>query len=78
MTIVRDAKILLVTGGHPYERDPFLSMFSSLEGVQYDEVSHPHAQARFAPASASDYDAMVFYDFGLIITPAASTKTTPT
>jgi type 1 glutamine amidotransferase len=68
-----DTRVLLITGGHPYEREPFLSMFSALEGIRFDEVIHPNAQARFVPASANVYDAMVFYDFGQTISPEAKT-----
>jgi type 1 glutamine amidotransferase len=58
----RDLTILLLTGGHPYERAPFLELFDGLDGIRYDEVQFPAAAERFAHAIPA-YDAFVFYDF---------------
>lgn len=55
-------RILLVTGGHDYEQGPFLEMFRSFDGVTFEHVMHPQAQARFAPEAAKAYDVVVMYD----------------
>jgi type 1 glutamine amidotransferase len=58
----RDLTILLLTGGHPFERAPFLELFDSLDGIHYEEAQLPAAAERFTQSSAA-YDAFVFYDF---------------
>jgi uncharacterized protein len=55
-------RILLVAGGHEYEREPFLDLFRSLSGITFQHVEHPQAQAWFKPASAASYDVVVLYD----------------
>lgn len=44
--------VLLVTGGHPFERAPFFAMFDSLPGVVWTG----------APAPTTGHDVVVFYD----------------
>lgn len=53
--------ILLVTKGHPFERDAFFSMFDGLD-VNWTHVEQPAARVFFEPAFAQDYDALVMYD----------------
>jgi hypothetical protein len=59
---VADKEILLITKGHPFERDAFFSMFDALPGVNYTHVEQPAAQVFFDPALAAAYDAFVLYD----------------
>jgi len=40
-------EILLVTKGHPFEREPFFALFDGLEGVNWTHVEQPAAQALF-------------------------------
>ena len=54
--------ILLVTKGHPFEREPFFETFDALEGVEWTHVEQPAAQALFDVRYARDYDAYVMYD----------------
>jgi hypothetical protein len=54
--------ILLVTKGHPYERQPFYQIFDDMEGVDYTLVEQPTAQALFCVEEGSRYDAYVMYD----------------
>ena len=54
--------ILLVTKGHPYERQPFYQIFDDMEGVDYTLVEHPAARALFSVDEGRDYDAYVLYD----------------
>ncbi|MBM4206410.1 MAG: ThuA domain-containing protein [Gammaproteobacteria bacterium] len=54
--------ILLVTKGHPYERQPFYQMFDDMDGVDYTLVEQPAAQALFSIEEGRAYDAYVLYD----------------
>ena len=62
MTQNAEQNILLVTKGHPYEREPFYAIFDDMPGVDWTLVEQPAAQALFAPAQAEPYDAFVLYD----------------
>lgn len=53
--------ILLVTKGHPFEREPFFNIFDEMQ-VNWTHVEQPAARLFFSPAQAQDYDAMVMYD----------------
>ena len=55
-------EILLVTKGHPYEREPFYAVFDELEDVNWTLVEQPAAQALFNVDEAAAYDAFVLYD----------------
>ena len=55
-------EILLVTKGHPYEREPFYAVFDGLPDVNWTLVEQPAAQALFNVTEAQAYDAYVMYD----------------
>ena len=55
-------EILLVTKGHPFEREPFFALFDAMEGVNWTHVEQPAAQALFNVKQARRYDAYVHYD----------------
>jgi len=55
-------EILLVTKGHPYEREPFYAVFDDMENVNWTLAEQPAAQALFNVTEAQDYDAYVMYD----------------
>jgi type 1 glutamine amidotransferase len=55
-------EILLVTKGHPFEREPFFALFEALPGVGFTHVEQPAAQALFNVRHARRYDAFVLYD----------------
>jgi uncharacterized protein len=57
-----DREILLVTKGHPFEREPFFAMFDEMPGVGWTHVEQPAAQALFDVRHAAPYDAFVLYD----------------
>ncbi|NBC22926.1 MAG: ThuA domain-containing protein [Gammaproteobacteria bacterium] len=54
--------VLLITKGHPFEREPFFAVFDQLAGVRWTHVEQPAAQALFDPEHAAAYDAFVLYD----------------
>jgi type 1 glutamine amidotransferase len=53
--------ILLVTKGHPFERDAFFRLFDAID-VNWTHVEQPAARVFFSPEFAADYDALVMYD----------------
>jgi hypothetical protein len=59
---VADKEILLITKGHPFERDAFFNVFDAMDGVNWTHVEQPAAQVFFDPELASAYDAFVLYD----------------
>ncbi len=65
MSILRydDARrILVVTKGHPFERDAFFAMLERWPDLATTAVEQPAAQAFFAPAAAASWDAFLLYD----------------
>ena len=57
-----NVKILIITGGHDFEREPFFKMFSDMKNVVFDTVSHPSANALYSSSKMDDVDVLVFYD----------------
>ena len=55
-------EVLLVTKGHPYEREPFYAVFDDMAEVNWTLVEQPAAQALFNVSQAKAYDAFVCYD----------------
>ena len=56
-------RVLLVTGGHEFETNAFLTFFKSLPGVSVQWAQQPQAQALFKADAAKSYDTIVLYDF---------------
>ena len=59
---VRDARVLVVTGGHPFEMEPFLDVFREMDGIEWEHVQPPEAQDCFRGENAGKWDAIVCYD----------------
>ncbi|HOW65088.1 MAG TPA: ThuA domain-containing protein [Candidatus Paceibacterota bacterium] len=55
-------KVLVITGGHDFEREPFFKMFQENSGIKFQAVEHPRAFEHFKPAAAQQYDVVVLYD----------------
>ena len=55
-------KVLLVTGGHPFEMEPFLDVFRALAGISCEHVQPPEARECFRGDQAGLWDAIVCYD----------------
>ncbi|MEA1878521.1 MAG: ThuA domain-containing protein [Bacteroidota bacterium] len=55
-------KILIITGGHEYDRENFVEMFESFEGIEFDEAIQPEANQIYASDSIDQYDVLVYYD----------------
>ena len=57
-----DPHLLVLTGGHPYERDPFFALFDAIAPGRWTHAPQPDAQRLLNPAACADFDAIVFYD----------------
>jgi len=55
-------RVLIVTGGHDFEREPFFEMFRGFEGIDFKEAVHPSADSLLNPGLRQSFDAVVFYD----------------
>jgi len=54
-------KVVVVTGGHDFEREPFFKMLDSIEGITYTEAIQKDHSELFEDISGWDYDVIVFY-----------------
>lgn len=59
---VQPLRVLIVTGGHEFERPQFFAMFDAMKGITWKEAVQPEANQRYAPDAAKDYDVLVLYD----------------
>ncbi|MCX6880154.1 MAG: ThuA domain-containing protein [Verrucomicrobia bacterium] len=64
-------RVLVVTGGHGFEREPFLQMFKDNPDITFTVVEHPQAHAMFKAEAAQAYDVVVLYDMWQQIDAAA-------
>jgi type 1 glutamine amidotransferase len=55
-------QVLVITGGHAFERAAFFEMFDSFPDMVYDEVVQPQANDIYASPDIDKYDVIVFYD----------------
>ena len=55
-------RVLLVTGGHGFDREPFDRFINSLSGISVTEVRHPNALSMFRQENRSSYDVVLLYD----------------
>jgi len=58
----RPIRVLVIVGGHDYERDPFAAMWAALPGVEWTLAEHPDAHRLLAPGEAARFDVITFYD----------------
>jgi len=54
--------ILIVTGGHDFEREAFFQMFDEMPGIDYQELMHPDANHIYDSPRINAYDVLLFYD----------------
>lgn len=54
-------KVAVLTGGHGFERKPFLEMFDSFKGIKYVEVQLKDHSEIFEDISDWDYDVIAMY-----------------
>ncbi len=56
--------LLVLSGGHHYEREPFAELLSSLGEWDLTHLIHPEAEEAVAEGAARNTDAVLFYDMG--------------
>lgn len=54
--------LLVVVGGHPFDRNAFAAMFASMDGVAATFVDQPAAAQLMSPEAMRGFDALVLYD----------------
>lgn len=54
--------LLVLSGGHPYEAEPFAALLASLKGWRVEHLVHPEAEAAVADGAAEHAHALLFYD----------------
>ena len=64
-------RVLVVTGGHAFEKEPFFKLFQDNPDITYQAVEHPNAHALLKAEAAKQYDVIVTYDYGQQITEEA-------
>jgi len=67
-------RILVVTGGHEFEQEPFFRLFQDNPEITFQAVEHPKAHAWFKPEAAKNYDVLVLYDMHQEISDDAKTN----
>jgi type 1 glutamine amidotransferase len=55
-------RILVMTRGHPFNREDFFAIFDAMDGIEACAIEQPASQAFFNPELAADYAAFVLYD----------------
>ena len=54
--------ILIVTGGHDFEREVFFQMFDEMPGIDYQEFIQPEANLLYDSTLMEKFDVLLFYD----------------
>jgi len=62
-------RVLVVTGGHGFDRKPFYNVFDSIPTITYDTLVQPQANVLIASPEVKKYDVLVFYDLVDLISP---------
>ena len=55
-------RVAVLTGGHPFEAEPFFAVFDALPEIDWTHVAQPDALEVLQPDGAADFDAIVLYD----------------
>ena len=66
-----DAKleVVVITGGHAFEHDPFFKIFDEMKDIHYVEAIQKDQSELFEDISGWNYDVMVFYNMGQEMSP---------
>ena len=62
-------RVLLTTGGHGFEAEPFYALFDALENVQYTKAELPKDADLLKPGLEKKFDCIVMYDMVPRISP---------
>lgn len=64
-------RVLVVTGGHDFEREPFFKLFKDNPDITFRAAEHPKAHPLLKADAATDWDVLVLYDMHQPITDEA-------
>ena len=64
-------QVLVITGGHGFEKEPFFKLFQENPAITYQAVEHPKAHALLTADAAKAWDVLVLYDMHQEIADAA-------
>jgi type 1 glutamine amidotransferase len=62
-------KVVVVTGGHAFEHDPFFALFQGYQDIQYTEAAQKDHSELFEDIGNWDYDVIVLYNMSQNISP---------
>ncbi len=62
-------KVLVVTGGHAFEREPFFTLFEGYDDIEYVEAQLKDDSEIFEDITGWDYDVIVFFNMTQKISP---------
>lgn len=55
-------KVMVIVGGHPFDRSAFAEMFDGMDDIAVTFVDHPAAERLLNPEGTKGFDALLFYD----------------
>ena len=55
-------RVLLTTGGHGFQQEPFYAMFDAMEDIEYTQAVMPDDVGLLKPSLGRKYDCIVMYD----------------
>ncbi len=61
-------RVLVVIGGHDFEKEPFFKLFKDNTDISFEAVEHPNAHARLKAEASKQFDVLVLYDMWQPIT----------
>lgn len=64
-------RVLVITGGHAFENEPFFAMFKENPDITVETVSHPRSDECLKAGLSGKYDVYVLYDFNQTLTEAS-------
>ncbi len=67
--VKKQLEVVVITGGHGFEHDPFFKIFDDIKEIHYAESLQKDQSELFEDIQGWDYDVMVFYNMGQEISP---------
>jgi type 1 glutamine amidotransferase len=59
---VEKIRVLVVTGGHGFEKEPFFKLFKDNPDITFQAVEHPNAYSSLTANAARKWDVLLLYD----------------
>jgi uncharacterized protein len=64
-------RVLVVTGGHGFEKEPFFKLFQDNPDITFQAAEHPNAHKLLTAEAAKEWDVLALYDMHQEISDAA-------